>query len=74
MVSLLTIYYYMRILAYLFVGGDEYLRAPHLVTWDVGGELNATAYLQCILCVLVVLWTLAQPWTLGIVQHIALSC
>jgi NADH-quinone oxidoreductase subunit N len=72
MVSLITIFYYMRLIAYLFVSDDSYERRIHLTAWAFEGRVSSAAYLQCILCALLVLWTFIQSSLLGIVQHIAL--
>jgi NADH-quinone oxidoreductase subunit N len=52
-VSLITIYYYMRILAYLFVGGGEHLCAPHLLSLapQVNSYINNLLTSQLVLAI-----------------------
>lgn len=70
-VSLITIYYYMRVVAYLFVGSDYESLSSALVFHNASGaKLSYVPHMQLLLAGFTILWTFIQPWLLNIVQHL----
>jgi NADH-quinone oxidoreductase subunit N len=65
-ISLVTIYYYMRLIAYLFISEDAHIYAVHLHTWGKLSKIHTLSFMQLALVILVLLWTFIQLYLLNI--------
>jgi NADH-quinone oxidoreductase subunit N len=70
-ISLITIYYYMRVIAYLFVGEDAQTKST--ATAFPGQLTQRVAILsQAFVCSIIILWTFIQPYILPVIQFFPL--
>lgn len=67
-ISLITIYYYMRLIAYLFIGDDSDTYAVRIYTWTLSNKVYTLAFMQLVLALLVLLWTFIQPYLLNVIR------
>jgi len=67
-ISLLTIYYYMRVIAYLFIGDDYSMRGTHSYAWTLNSKGYTLVVMQFALGLLVLLWTFIQSYLLNIIR------
>lgn len=67
-ISLITIYYYMRLIAYLFIGDDSDTCAVRIYTWTLSNKVYTLAFMQLVLALLVLLWTFIQPYLLNVIR------
>jgi len=71
-VSLISIFYYMRVIAYLFIGNDSNVQSAHVGSHSNTFLNSTTILVQTLLSILIIFWTFVQLWLLGVVGCVVL--